>query len=52
MRWHELVYWEGWLEGTLAATGDGPLNSEGEQARQKLEENITIARLALKSIVK
>jgi hypothetical protein len=37
----------GTLEGTLATTGDGPLNSEGEQARQKLKENITIARLAL-----
>ena len=35
------------LEGTLAAAGDWRLDSEGEQAQQKLKENVTVARLAL-----
>ena len=35
------------LEGALITTGDGPLEPEQEEARQRLKENIAVARLAL-----
>ena len=35
------------LERALVSAGDGPLESEQEEARQRLKENIAVARLAL-----
>ena len=35
------------LEGALAAAGDGALDPQQEDARQRLKENIAVARLAL-----
>jgi hypothetical protein len=35
------------LERALAVAGEGPLDSQQDEARQRLKENITVARLAL-----
>ena len=35
------------LERALAVAGDGPLDPQHDEARQRLKENLTVARLAL-----